>query len=109
MRSLSAVRSPVWVSQMTLTPEERTALTRVHAFVLSHGTAGLDADAGRVLADVLRRVLIDVDDVTIGRVAFQVAEYLKELAEKNASDVTAVASDQLLLAALELTAVEWQQ
>jgi hypothetical protein len=47
--------------------------------------------------------------VTIGRVAFQVAEYLKELAEKNASDVMAVASDQLLLAALELTAVEWQQ
>lgn len=43
------------------------------------------------------------------RVALQVAGYLKELAEKNASDVTAVASDQLLLAALELTAIEWRE
>jgi hypothetical protein len=94
---------------MTLTPAERRALTRAHAFVQRHGTAGLDTGAGRALADVLRRVLADVDDVTIGRVALQVAEFLKELAETNDSDVTAVASDQLLLAALDLTAIEWQQ
>ncbi len=82
---------------------------QAHAVVQRHGIAGLGADAGRVLADTLRGVLVDIDDVTIGRVALQVAEYLNELAEKNASVVTAVASDQLLLAALELTAIEWQR
>jgi hypothetical protein len=59
-----------------------------------------------MLAGEFRRVLVNVNDVTIGRVLLQVAAYLAGLAEDNASDVTAVASDQLLLAALDLTAIE---
>jgi hypothetical protein len=58
------------------------------------------------LADELRRVLVNVDDVTVGRVLLQVAAYLSGLAEDYASDVAAVACDQLLLTALDLTAVE---
>lgn len=93
-------------SGLSLTPHERLALTRAHAYVQRQGAGGLRVEAGAALADGLRRVLADVDDVTIGRVLLQVAAYLAGLAEDNASDVAAVASDQLLLAALDLTAVE---
>jgi hypothetical protein len=68
----------------------------------------LGRDAGPSLADDLRRVLCDVDDVTIGRVVLRVAEYLSVLVEGHPSGVAAVASDQLLLAALDLTAMEWR-
>jgi hypothetical protein len=59
-----------------------------------------------MLAGEFRRVLVNVNDVTIGRVLLQVAAYLSGLVEDNMSDVTGVASDQLLLAALDLTAIE---
>jgi hypothetical protein len=74
--------------------------------VRSYGAGGLSVEAGATLADEFRRVLVDVDGVTMGRVLLQVATYLAGLAQGNTSDVAAVASDQLLLAALDLTAIE---
>jgi hypothetical protein len=93
---------------MPLSSEERRALTRAHAFVRRYGARGLGPDAGPSLADDLRRVLPDVDDVTIGRVVLQIAGFLDILVRGHPSGVAAVASDQLLLAALDLTSTEWR-
>ena len=89
-----------------LSADERRALRQALAYVLRHGAGGLKPQAGRALADELRRVLSDVDDVTIGRVILQVAQYLSVLVQRRPSEVATVASDQLLMAALDLTGIE---
>lgn len=62
--------------------------------------------AGRALADQLRMGLPDLDDVTLGRVVLAVSEELSHgLSCRSCEPYRAI---DVLAAALELTALEWQ-
>lgn len=70
--------------------------------------------AGRNLADHLRRQMPDIDDVSIGRVAMATVVYLnKTLGAAGDGPVDTalfnVACDQIMCAGLDLTASEWQE
>jgi hypothetical protein len=89
-----------------LSNAERIRLARLHEQVQAwpyDPTA-----AGRSLADVLRRAMPDIDDVTLGRVALEFGQYVGQLADPRNSDMNALV-DVTMCAALDLTATEWQE
>jgi hypothetical protein len=67
-------------------------------------------DGGRALADELRQILPDLDDFTIGRVALALGEYAGKYTGRVApNDHNMLAlSNSLVLAGLDLTAIEWR-
>lgn len=64
---------------------------------------------GRALADDLRRALPDLDDVSVGRVLLEIGGFIGRLADGRADGTLHVLTDQVMCAALDLTAVEWQE
>lgn len=62
--------------------------------------------AGRRLADMLRGKLPDVDDVTMGRVALALGEFIGGVADDDHQML--VLTNQVVMAGLDLTALEWR-
>ena len=88
-----------------LTPEEREALDAVERSLdlMEPNNALLFREGGQKIADALRRMLPDLDDVTLGRVLRATSTVI---AAKDVTDDVRIALAMLTAAAVELTSLE---
>jgi hypothetical protein len=87
------------------TDEEKRGLAALHARASAVGAPG----EGREIADHMRLMLPDLDDVTIGRVLLRIAIHLGALHQVFGEEAAGQIGRQYMMAALQLTALEWQE
>ena len=78
---------------------------------MSADVRAITEDGGRALADLIRRELPDLDDLTLGRVVLQIGLYVGLnvhcMDDERDQDVLMATGNYIVAAALDLTAAEW--
>lgn len=98
-----------------LSAAEKARLSALHDELIgTTPSPALMFEAGRMLADSLRSQMPDLDDATIGRVAYATISFVHRALVASGTDghllpAINAAVDQTLSAALDLSASEWQE